>query len=258
MTAATIDHLTDGRLILGLGVSGPQVVEGWYGRPFGKPLARTREYIAIIRAILAREGPVTNDGPHYPLPYPGGLGLGKPLKLTLHPKRADLPIYLAAEGPKNVALATEIADGWLPIFYSPYRNDVYAESLANAPAGFQIPCTATVVIDDDVDAALGLVKMFLAFYIGGMGAPSMNFHRDVIGRLGFAEEAARVHELFAAGDREAATKAVPDDLADEISLVGPPARIKERLQPWIDSPVTTLLAGTHDPSTLKVLADALG
>ena len=258
MTAATLDHLTGGRLILGLGVSGPQVVEGWYGQPFPKPLARTREYVQIIRDILRRDEPVTNDGPHYPMPLPGGLGLGKPLKLTVHPVRADLPIYLAAEGPKNVALSTEIADGWLPIFFSPYRTDVYAEPLAGASDDFKIACPVTVVVDDDLDAALSIVKLYLSFYIGGMGAPNMNFHFDVIERFGYGEHAARVRELFMAGDRDAAAAAVPDELADEISLCGTPDRIASRLKAWVDSPVTTVIAGTQDPTALKILADTLG
>ena len=258
MTAATIDHLSGGRFILGLGVSGPQVVEGWYGQPFPKPLARTREYVEVVRRILRREEPVTFDGEHYPLPHPGGLGLGKPLRLTVHPLRADLPIYLGAEGPKNVAQAFEIGDGWLPIFWSPYRPEMYADALARNRPGFEIAAPVTVVLADDVAAGLMIVKWYLAFYIGGMGARSMNFHLDVIGRMGFADAAERVQSLFMSGDRAAAAEAVPDDLADEISLVGPAARIKERLQAWIDSPVTTLLAGTREPDALRVLADALG
>ncbi|HEX9713795.1 MAG TPA: LLM class F420-dependent oxidoreductase [Actinomycetota bacterium] len=256
MHALTLDHLSGGRVILGLGVSGPQVVEGWYGQPFPKPLARTREYVSIIRKVLAREAPVTNAGPHYPLPYPGGSSLGKPLRSIVHPLRADLPIYVAAEGPKNVALTTEIADGWLPIFYSPYRNDVYAESLAGARDGFQIACPVTVVVNDDVAEALKIVKLYLSFYIGGMGAPDMNFHFDVIERFGYGRQAQRVRELFVAGDRGAAAEAVPDDLADEISLCGPAARIRTRLEAWVQSPVTQLLAGTRDPVALKILADA--
>ena len=257
MTAATIDHLSNGRFILGLGVSGPQVVEGWYGEPFPKPLARTREYVEIIRTILRREVPLTHEGEHYPLPYPGGTGLGKALKITVHPRRANLPIYLGAEGPKNVAQAFEIADGWLPIFWSPYRPEMYGDVLANVPEDFEIACPVTVVLADDVDAGLMLVKWYLAFYIGGMGAASVNFHLNVIGRMGFSEESARVQELFLSGDREGAAQAVPDALADEISLVGPPGRIKERLQAWIDSPVTQLLAGTRDPEAIRVLRECL-
>jgi F420-dependent oxidoreductase-like protein len=257
MTAATLDHLSEGRLILGLGVSGPQVVEGWYGQPFPKPLARTREYVEVVRAILRREGPVVHEGEHYPLPYPGGTGLGKPLKITVHPLRADLPIYLGAQGPKNVGLATEIADGWLPMFFSPYRTERYEEALSKAPEGFEVACVATVVLRDDVAEALLPVKWAMAFYIGGMGAPGMNFHADVAANMGFPEEVQRVGELFREGKHEEAAKAVPDELADEISLVGPEARIRERLEAWRKSPVTQLLAGTRDPAALKVLADAL-
>jgi F420-dependent oxidoreductase-like protein len=257
MTAATIDHLSNGRLILGIGVSGPQVVEGWYGRPFVKPLAKTREYIDIVRTILRREGAVTYEGDHYRLPYEGGAGLGKPLKLSVHPLRSDIPIYLAAEGPKNVALATEIADGWMPIFFSPFRADIYSDALARVANGFEIACPVTVVLDDDVSAALTIVKWYLAFYIGGMGALHQNFHLNVVSRMGFEEAASHVQKLFLEGRREEAAAAVPDELADEISLVGPPDRIRDRLQAWVDSPVTQLLAGTRDPAALRVLADAL-
>jgi len=257
MTAATIDHLSQGRLILGVGVSGPQVVEGWYGQPFPKPLARTREYVSIVRKALAREAPLTNAGEHYPLPYPGGTRLGKPLKLIVHPRRARIPIYLGAEGPKNVALAAEIADGWLPIFYSPYRHHLYADSLEHAKPGFEIACTVTVNVADDVAAALMPVRMALSFYIGGMGAREQNFHLNLIERMGFGEEARRVQDLFLAGKRAEAIAAVPDALCDEISLCGPPARIRERLEAWKKSPVTTLLAGTRDPAVLRLLAEAV-
>ncbi len=259
MTAVTMDILSEGRFILGLGVSGPQVVEGWYGQPFPKPLARTREYVGIIRDIWEREAPLTNDGEHYPLPYPGGAGLGKALKITTHPVRKDIPIMLGAEGPKNVALSAEIADGWLPIFYSPERGpDMYAESLQGAADDFEIVCPVTVVVNDDVAQGLEFIKWTMALYIGGMGAKDANFHKDVIGRMGFGEDAAKVQELYLDGRKEEAMRAVPDALVDEISLVGSPDRIKARLQRWIDSPVTTLLAGTRDPRALQVLADALG
>jgi F420-dependent oxidoreductase-like protein len=257
MTAATLDALSGGRLILGIGVSGPQVVEGWYGQPFPKPLARTREYVDIVKKILRREGPVTNDGEHYPLPYRGGTGKGKPLKLTLHPFRKDIPIWLAAEGPRNVALATEICDGWLPMFYSPYRGGEFDEPLANAPEGFEIGCVVTVNIADDVAEALMMVKFFLAFYIGGMGAKDENFHLNIIKRMGFEDQALRVQDLFMTGRRDEAVKAVPDELADELSLCGPEDRIKERLEAWVKSPVTQLIAGTRDPKALKLLADLL-
>lgn len=258
MTAATLDHLSGGRLMLGLGVSGPQVVEGWYGQPFPKPLARTREYVQIVRDVWAREAPVTNDGPHYPLPYPGGTGLGKPLKITTHPRRADIPVLLGAEGPRNVALAAEIGDGWLPIFASPERfAQTYGDALAHAPEGFRIACPVTVVLDDSTSAALEVVKWTMAFYIGGMGARDQNFHRDVIGRMGFDEEAGEVQRRFLEGDREGAMRAVPDELCDEIALLGPAGRIRERLGRWVDSPVTDLLVASRDPRVVDLVADAL-
>ncbi len=257
MTAMTIDHLSGGRLILGIGVSGPQVVEGWYGQPFPKPMGRTREFVRLFREILRREGPVTFSGEHYKLPQPGGAGLGKPLKLITHPLRAEIPIYLGAEGPQNVAMAAEIADGWLPLFYSPYRSDIYAESLKHAKEDFDIACTVTVVVNDDVAQALFPVKIALAFYLGGMGARSKNFHLNLMDRMGFGDAARRVQALFLDGKRDEAIAAVPDELADEISLVGPPGRIRERLQPWMRSPVKTLLAGTRDPVAVRVLAETV-
>jgi F420-dependent oxidoreductase-like protein len=257
MTALTLDRLSGGRMILGLGVSGPQVVEGWYGVPFPKPLARTREYVQVLRDVWRREGPVTNDGEHYPLPFPGGTGLGKPLKANCHPLRADIPVYLGAEGPKNVELSTEIADGWLPIFFHAERGPaLYADVLAGAKPGFEIACPVTVVVDDDVQAAIDIVKWYLAFYIGGMGAKSKNFHLDVVSRLGFGDEAEHVQELFLSGDREGAVKAVPDELCDGIALCGPMERIAERLELWRSGPVTTLLiGGVTDPAVLRQLAD---
>jgi F420-dependent oxidoreductase-like protein len=258
MTAATIDHLSGGRLLLGLGVSGPQVVEGWYGQPFAKPMARTREYVEIVRAVLRREGPLAYSGNHYRLPYDGhgASGLGKPLKLIMEPKRRSIPIYLGAEGPKNVALAAEVADGWLPIFYSPYRSPtLYAESLKGAKRDFDIACMVQVQLGDDVAAALMPVKRMLAFYIGGMGAEQKNFHLNLISRLGFEREAAEVQRLFREGKRAEATAAVPDALADEISLVGPSERIRDRLAAWRESPVKALLLGTRDPKVLRTFAE---
>jgi F420-dependent oxidoreductase-like protein len=261
MHALTLDALSGGRFTLGLGASGPQVVEGWYGMPFARPLARTREYVGILRDVWRRSAPVTSAGPHYPLPLPPGpagvTGLGKPLKSIVHPVRPDIPVYLGAEGPKNVALAAEIAQGWLPLFVDPRRIEpVFGESLRDRPEGFDIAATVTTIVTDDLAGALELAKTPLAFYIGGMGARDHNFHLDLIGRLGYAEEAARVQELFLAGRRDEAVKAVPDDLADAISLLGPPARIRERLTLWTDSPVTTLLiAGVKDEPTLRTLRD---
>jgi len=259
MHALTLDALSGGRLILGLGASGPQVVEGWYGVPFPKPLARTREYVDILRKIWRREAPVTNDGPHYPLPYPGGTGLGKPLKSIVHPLRSDIPIYLGAEGPKNVALAAEIAQGWLPLFVDPTKIDaLFGASLAHRPPGFEIAATVTTIVTDDLPAALELAKIPIAFYIGGMGAKDRNFHLDLIARLGYADEAVKVQELFLTGRREEAVKAVPDELADSISLLGPLPRIRERIRVWRDSPVTTLLiGGIRDEPTLRALKEAV-
>jgi F420-dependent oxidoreductase-like protein len=257
MTAATIDHLSGGRLILGIGVSGPQVVEGWYGQPFPKPMARTREFVQLLRTMLRREGPVVFAGAHYRLPLPGGTGLGKPLKLIVRPLRSEIPIYLGAEGPKNVSLATEIADGWLPLFYSPFRTDVYRDSLRNIRPGFEIACPVTVNVNADLEQALLPVKWMLAFYIGGMGAASKNFHLNLIARMGFEADARRVQRLFMDGERAEAAAAVPDRLADEISLAGSPARIRDRLAAWKASPVTTILAGTRDPAAVRLLAEAL-
>ena len=257
MATLTLDHLSKGRVILGLGVSGPQVVEGWYGQPFSKPLARTREYIDIIRQVLAREAPVTNDGPHYPLPYTGegAWGMGKPLRPITHPLRADVPIFMGAEGPKNVALAAEIADGWLPLYYSPFRPEVYADSLAHAKPDFEITQFVLCNIADDLEAALMPVKSMLGFYIGGMGSKKRNFHTELMGRMGFEAEAHKIQDLFMDGKRAEAIAAVPDQFADEISLCGPIERIKERLEAWRETPVTTLLLANQDVATMRTLSE---
>ncbi len=257
MHALTLDMLSQGRMILGLGVSGPQVVEGWYGRPFPKPLARTREYIDIIRQVFAREAPVTSGGPHYPLPYTGedGTGLGKPLKPIVHPLRNRIPIYMGAEGPKNIALAAEIADGWLPLFYNPYDEGVYAESLVNAPPDFDIAQMVTVTITDDVEAGLLAFKYFLSFYVGGMGAKTTNFHKNLFIRMGYEAEAEKIQQLFMEDKRDEAARVIPDELADAMALVGPVDRIKDRLQAWRDSRVTTMLVTAQDVDTLRAIAD---
>jgi F420-dependent oxidoreductase-like protein len=257
MAAVTLDHLSNGRLILGLGVSGPQVVEGWYGRPSNKPLARTREYVEIIRRALRREGPLEFDGEFYPLPYrgEGSVGLGKPLKIMTHPLRADVPIYLGAEGPKNVTQTAEIADGWLPLYYSPFRPEVYADQLAAAKDGFEIAALVGINVTDDVSAGLQGTKAMLGFYIGGMGAKGQNYHTKLMARMGYEEEAYKIQDLFFEGRRDEAIAAVPEEFCDEISLTGPPARIKERLQAWEASPVTTLLVGARGPGQLEVVRD---
>ena len=259
MAAITMDHLSGGRFILGLGASGPQVVEGWYGQAGSRPLARTREYVEIIRRILRREEKLTFDGEFYQLPYtgPGSMGLGKPLNVMTHPLRADLPIVLGAEGPKNVTQTAEIADGWLPLYYSPFRPEVYESQLTAAKPGFEIPALVNVKFTDDrpdaISEALYPVKANLGFYIGGMGAKGQNYHTKLMQRMGYEEEALRVQELFFAGEREAAIDAVPEAFCDEISLVGPPERIKERLEMWKKSPVTSLLVGGRDPQQLRQL-----
>ncbi|MEO3862480.1 LLM class F420-dependent oxidoreductase [Acrocarpospora sp. B8E8] len=257
MTAMTLDHLTGGRLLLGIGASGPQVVEGWYGQPFPQPLARTREYVEIMRKIWRRAEPVTSDGPHYPLPYPGGANLGKPLKLITHPLRPDIPIYLGAEGPKNVALSAEIAQGWLPLFVFPEKiESMYGDALEHAAPGFDIAAMVLVIVTDDLRAALDGVKMMLTLYIGGMGSKSRNFHADIIGRMGYAEAAEHIQALYLAGRRDEAFHAIPDELADGISLLGPLPRIRERLDLWRKSPVTNLLImGPHDEPTLTGIRD---
>jgi F420-dependent oxidoreductase-like protein len=257
MAALTLDHLSGGRMILGLGVSGPQVVEGWYGAPFSKPLARTREYVSIIRQVLAREEPVTNDGPHYPLPYhgEGAWGLGKPLKPITHPLRKDLPIFIGAEGPKNVAQTAEIADGWLPLYYSPFRNEVYADSLKQARSDFEVAQGIVVNITDDLEQGLLPVKHMLALYVGGMGAKDRNFHKELISRFGFEAEAERIQELYLAGKKEEAARAVPDALADEIALIGPKERIRERLAAWRETPVTSLLVSARSTAELETIAE---
>lgn len=258
MHALTLDHLSGGRTMLGLGLSGPQVVEGWYGRPFpSSPLTATREYVDVVRQVLRREGPVALDGRFHSHPYRGedGTGIGKPLKPITHPLRADLPILLGAEGPKNIAQTTRIADGWLPLYWSPTRTDVYRASLADLPEGFMIAPMARAKVCDDVTEGLLPVKAMLGFYIGGMGHAARNFHADLMARMGYEEEARRIQELFLAGRKEEAVLAVPDEFADEISLIGPRERIAERLDLWRKGPVTDLLLTAPDPHTLRVLAE---
>jgi F420-dependent oxidoreductase-like protein len=257
MHALTLDHLTKGRMLLGLGVSGPQVVEGWYGQPFSKPLSRTREYVDILRQVMRRERPVKNDGVHYPLPYfgEGSWGVGKPLKSITHPLRSDLPIYLGAEGPKNVALAAEICDGWIPLWYSPYREEVYADSLTNAPDHFDIVQGVTVAVTEDLASAFDALRPMLGFYIGGMGSKDRNFHKELMGRMGFPDEAQKIQDEFLAGRRGEAIAAVPDEFIDEIALIGSKERIRDRLQAWKGSRVTTMLIHASDPAKLQEISE---
>jgi F420-dependent oxidoreductase-like protein len=261
MAAMTLDHLSGGRFVLGLGASGPQVVEGWYGRPYPKPLARTREYISIIRKILEREEPVTFDGEYYPLPYPGGTGLGKALKSTVHPLRTDIPIMLGAEGPKNVALAAEVADGWLPMFFSPKMDGFYRDALAEGFArpgarrtfdDFEVPAFVPVVVHDDVEEAANLIRPSVALYIGGMGAASMNFHANHFGRLGYEAEVAKIQELFLSGRKVEAMGAVPTKLVEDIALIGPAAKIRDELPLWESTLLTSLIIQAPPQSVAAV------
>jgi F420-dependent oxidoreductase-like protein len=265
MAAMTLDHLSGGRFVLGVGASGPQVVEGWYGQPYPKPLARTREYIGIVRKILARDKPVTNDGEFYPLPYPGGAGLGKPLKSTVHPLRSDIPIMMGAEGPKNVALSAEIADGWLPMFFSPKMDGFYRDALAEGFArsgarrtagDFEVPAFVPVVLDDDIEAAADRVRPAIALYIGGMGAKSANFHADHFGRLGYEREVATIQDLFLSGKKLEAMGAVPTKLVEDIALIGPAAKIRDELQLWESTVITSLIIQA-EPRLLPTVADVL-
>jgi F420-dependent oxidoreductase-like protein len=251
MAALTLDHLSGGRFVLGLGASGPQVVEGWYGQPYPRPLERTREYIDIVRQVLAREAPVTYQGKHYQLPYAGGTGLGKALKPIVHPLRRDIPIMLAAEGPKNVALAAEIADGWLPFWFSPKSDGFYRAALAEGFAregsrhkgldSFEVISLTPVIIADDVEACADLLRPMLALYIGGMGARGANFHYDVFARLGYEAECARVQDLYLAGKKREAAAAVPTALVEDVALIGPLAKVTEEAALWKSTVITTAL-----------------
>ncbi len=266
MAAVTMDLLSGGRFILGLGVSGPQVVEGWYGEPFAKPLARTREYVQICRDVFARKGPVTSDGPYYPLPLTEGdgvVGLGKALKPMLHPLREDLPIMLAAEGPKNVALSAEIADGWMALFYSPHHEELYRPQLEEGFArpgarrtweDFEITATVPVIVHDDIEAAADMVRPMYALYFGGMGAKGTNFHHDVPVRMGYEAEMKRVQDLYLDGKKAAAAAAVPTSLVEQLALIGPADKIRHDLEAWRDSVVTTLLIG-GDAATVRGVAE---
>jgi len=264
-TVATLDLLSGGRVLLGLGTSGPQVAEGWHGQPWGKPLQRTREYVSIVRTILAREAPLEHHGEHYDIPYSGddATGLGKPLKLIVHPPRADVPIYLAAIGPKNVALAAEIADGWLPIFFSPERfgsthGPMLDEGFARRggrPEGWDLAAHVPVVVADDVQAARDFLKPLLALYVGGMGSKGSNFYNRLAQRYGFEEAAATVQDLYLEGKKDEAAAAVPDELVDEVALVGDRARIADRVAALREAGVTTLVLQARQPEALRLLAE---
>ena len=255
MTAATLDLLSGGRFLLGLGTSGPQVVEGWHGEPWAKPLARTREYVEIVRTVLRRDV-LEHHGEHYDIPYSqdGATGLGKPLKLMARPLRADIPIYLASLRPKSVALAAEIADGWLPIFFSPERaRETFPVPFARD--GFEIAPAVPAFLSDDVESAREALKPYYALYVGGMGARGTNFYNDLVSAYGFEAEAKRIQDLYLGGKRKEAAAAVPDALVDEMTLVGPRERIAERLDAWKESGATTMLVSTRDLATIRVVAE---
>ena len=264
MTAMTLNQLSGGRFLMGLGLSGPQVVEGWHGVSYAQPLARTREYVSIVRAIFGREAPLTFEGRHYQIPYRGddATGLGKPLKSTL---KADpnIPIYLAAIGPKNVELAAEIADGWLPIFFAPERYDAVFKPHVDAglaKAGksieqFDIAPTVSVVINDNLDVCYNMLRPMLALYVGGMGARGKNFYYDLAVRYGFEGAAAEIQDLYLSGDKGAAMARVPAELIDAVALVGPRERVRERLSLWRHSPVTTLNMTVFDVETLRAMVE---
>jgi F420-dependent oxidoreductase-like protein len=249
MTAATLDTLSGGRFRLGLGVSGPQVSEGWHGVRFDRPLLRTREYVAIVRKALARERLIF-DGEFFTLPLPDGPG--KALTLTVHPVREHIPIYLAAIGPKNLELAGEIADGWLAIFFAPEKA---AEIMAPLRAGrehagksmvdFDVVPTVPVVIGDDVNACADHVRAYTALYLGGMGSREKNFYNQLACRMGFEAAAIEVQDKYMAKDYQGAAAAVPMDFIDATSLIGPAGRIQERLHAYADAGVTTLTVATY-------------
>ncbi|WP_425954595.1 LLM class F420-dependent oxidoreductase [Xylanimonas sp. McL0601] len=270
MQAITLDHLSGGRFVLGLGASGPQVVEGWYGQPYRKPLARTREFVDVVREVVARERPVTHDGEFFRLPLPadapGATGLGKALKPTVHPLRSEIPIVLAAQGPRNVALAAEIGDGWMAGFYAPRMDAGFralleegfaARSGARSPSsGFEVLATVPVVVRDDVEEAADVLRPHVALYAGGMGAKEANFHKASLDRLGYAEALDEVQALYLAGRKDDAARAVPLELIEEIALVGPASKVRRDLARWEDTAVTTMLVQGDRASVLTVLAAA--
>ena len=253
MTAATLDLLSGGRFRLGLGTSGPQVVEGWHGEEWGRPLEKTREYVEIVRAALRRER-LEHHGAHYDIPLTGGTGLGKPLRLMARPLRAEIPIYLAAIAPKAVRQAFELADGWLPIFWSPERaRDVFPLELARD--GFDIAPSVPAALTEDVESGRNALKEYYAFYVGGMGARGKNFYNDLFARYGYEAEAREIQELFLGGAQRDAVARVPDAFVDQVALVGPKERIAHRIAAWRESGATTLLVSARDAATLRAVAE---
>ncbi|MCK9875354.1 LLM class F420-dependent oxidoreductase [Frankia sp. Ag45/Mut15] len=256
MTALTLQQLSGGRLILGLGASGPQVVEGWHGVPYRPPVQMTREYLAILRQALAGTGKVAFEGSVYQVPYtgPGSTGQGRALRSQL-PGAPQTPVLIAALGPKNVAMTVAEADGLLPYLWSPrHWKNAWGEALAAAPAGFQIAPTVLACVGDDVEACRDEVRPRIALHIGGMGSKTKNFYANLVARYGYVEEANRIQDLFLGGDRAGACAAVPDDLVDDLALVGPPARIADQLAAWRDGPLSTVIVEPTDHTMLEAIA----
>lgn len=266
MTAMSLDQLSNGRFIVGLGASGPQVVEGWHGVPYGRPVTRTKEYIEIMRKIMARDEPVEFDGKIYQLPNTGEgtTGLGKPLKSILEGS-PDIPIYTASITPAGLRCAGEVADGVFPVWLDPNKFDVVGEHIqtgldkaGKTLAEFDIAPFVSVAMNDDLDAAFDSLRPWLALYIGGMGAKGKNFYHDYATRLGYGEAADKIQDLYLSGKQEEATAAVPSELLDEVALVGPRDRIRERLAPWKEAgrqgKVGTMMLGIHDAEVLELLA----
>jgi F420-dependent oxidoreductase-like protein len=263
MAAITLDHLSAGRLRLGLGVSGPQVAEGWHGVPFDHPIERTREYVEIVRRVLRRDVPVTSPGPNYPLPLTGSSG--KALKANVRPVRSDVPVFLAAMGSRNVALAAEIADGWIPFLFSPERGDVFAPALAEgserrdpAMSPLDVAPMVPVAIGEEVAECRDRLRPLLAFYVGAMGSREANFYKNLVTAFGYGQIAGQVQDAFLDGRRTDATGLIPDAMIDELCLMGPVERVRDRLGAWEAAGVTTLLARAEDEGTIRAIAEAAG
>lgn len=266
MAAMTMDHLSEGRFILGLGSSGPQVVEGWYGQTYSKPLERTREYVDIIRKIVAREEVLEHHGKHFDIPRTDGTGFGKPIKSNIRPRRNDIPIYFGAQGPKNVALAGEIADGWITLFFGPKLDSYYREALNEGFARpgarhtaetFTVVANVNVFIDDDIEAAADNIRPLLALYIGGMGAKEVNFHRNMFVRLGYEAECDKITELYLEGRKDEAIATVSRAMVEEVALIGPKEKIKDDLEAWKPTVADVITAHMATPDTLRTLAELL-
>ncbi len=268
MQIGTLDALAPGRAIVGLGVSGPQIVEGWYGQPWGKPYWRIRDYVQIMKKVFRREAPVAHEGREISLPFtgPGAMGIGKPLRSILH-MNPNIPVFLGTGTETNVRLTAEIADGWLPLNFVPgtlgHYRDTIEEGFRRAGGGkgwkdFEIQAMTSVILTDDVRGALQAPKPNIALYVGGMGHRNKNFHNDMMVRRGFGEAAARIQELYLAGRKAEAAEEVPDEYVDEGALIGPAERIRERFGAWADSGVTGLTVATRQDEALELMAKLAG